>query len=175
MMIWKRTLSLESPGGTPYLLPALRALGPSATIAFWRLHRTPTVHRTTIFESYFPISVLPLIFHWFSMHFGSQINVTFEDFDVLFAYICRAWLLQCFFIDFMLICTPSIPQISRFYCSFTAKIKVLQVVNKCLILAVVAWSLACFWEQFGIHFQHFFDIVFCIPFRWRFLWIFMPI
>ena len=28
------TLSLESPGGTPYLFPALRARGPSGPIAF---------------------------------------------------------------------------------------------------------------------------------------------
>ena len=32
---------LESPGGTPYLLPALRALGPSGHMAFWRLLGSP--------------------------------------------------------------------------------------------------------------------------------------
>ena len=35
MFICKSSFWAESPGGTPYLFPALRALGPSALIAFW--------------------------------------------------------------------------------------------------------------------------------------------
>ena len=85
-----KAISLESPGGTPYLLPALRAQAPCGLRAFWRQLGSPWTHFFQLFYKYVHALIFCMIVHRFVDDFGSHLEVMFQYFDAIVAYICRA-------------------------------------------------------------------------------------
>ena len=85
-----KAISLESPGGTPYLLPALRAPGACGLRAFWRQLGSPWTHFFQLFDKYVQALIFDVIFNRFVDDFGSHLELNFHYFDAIVAYICRA-------------------------------------------------------------------------------------
>ena len=120
-----KAISLESPWGTPYLFPALRA---HAALRASRFLAPLGVTLDAVCSHFRPINsridfinVFSLIFLGFWLPFWT----VFHEFDTLFALSYTRLIFTLIFIDFTWISTPPIPLKSRFYCSFIVFLKVL--------------------------------------------------